>query len=141
MVAAIHKAGQTTYERDLRTQQIVVLEYSMVQYLVPGSNQPSFSSSLPHVSWENMTGKNRITLALPTHLNKLGEVLLEHARQLRPGSVVALLVAPRFAGVQHLGRDAGNLSRNLEPENLQTPPRRTTEMEITLKITFKTLGK
>ncbi len=53
-----------------------------------------------------------------THLDKLGEVFLEHAGQLRPRGVVALLVAPRLAGVQHLGRDAGDLRRHLKPENL-----------------------
>lgn len=54
-----------------------------------------------------------------THLDELGEVFLEHAGQPRPRGVVALLVAPRLAGVQHLRRNAGYLRRHLEPEDLR----------------------
>ena len=52
------------------------------------------------------------------HLNELGKVVLEHAGQLDPGGVVALLVAPCIAGVQHLGRYAGKVRRHLEAEHL-----------------------
>lgn len=40
-------------------------------------------------------------------LHELSEVVFEHAGELGPGGVVAALVAPRFAGVKHLGRHAG----------------------------------